>query len=164
MLAADQDQFIGQQAMMLGIMVPARGRAREVAERAVGGANLRGIGEACLMYANEHDGQFPEDLSVLIIDGRIAPKTLLNPRVDGHLPLHVKQMPLEDQAEWVVEQEHYVYLGGSNEMSPDDIIAYENPEYVFEGEGITILFGDTHVEFVSMGRAMHLISQAEGGQ
>jgi type II secretory pathway pseudopilin PulG len=46
-------------ALLLTILAPAVDRATEVARRAVCGANLRGTGQAALLFMDAHDGLFP---------------------------------------------------------------------------------------------------------
>jgi prepilin-type N-terminal cleavage/methylation domain-containing protein len=46
-------------ALLLGILLPALGRAREIANRAVCGANQRGIAQSMLTYAVSNDDNFP---------------------------------------------------------------------------------------------------------
>lgn len=50
---------IGIIAVLISMLLPALSRARESANRAVCASNLRQIGIACRMYANEHLGWFP---------------------------------------------------------------------------------------------------------
>ncbi len=46
-------------ALLLSILLPAINKARELANRAVSGANLRNIGLAYQQYAQSEDGQYP---------------------------------------------------------------------------------------------------------
>ena len=46
-------------ALLLGILLPALGRAREIANRAVCGANQRGIAQSMLTYAVSNSDSFP---------------------------------------------------------------------------------------------------------
>ena len=54
---------------------PSRGQAPQ--ERCVN--NLRQIGLACLMYANEHANQFPDTLSEVLRDEDITPEVFVCP-------------------------------------------------------------------------------------
>jgi hypothetical protein len=114
-------------ATSTGVMLPSLFRARELAKRAVSRANLRGIGQACYIYANDHNEQFPESLDALLEAGiLIGEKSLLSPRHDGRA---------------------YVYIAG---QSPNDdirnVLAYER----FVGdEGTAVLYLDGHVEWLS---------------
>jgi len=47
--------------------------------RVVDAANLKGVFEACLRYADKHDGQFPSNLRVLVDEKGLDPKLLISP-------------------------------------------------------------------------------------
>ncbi len=121
--------------IIASIMLPSLARARGQARRVVSATNLRSIGVAAMIYANDHKGSFPPDLQTLIDDQSISPKQLIS--------------PLDDSG----AECSYVYIGGQD---PDKIrepyraiLAYENPEN-YDGEGTNVLFLDTHVEFMKM--------------
>jgi prepilin-type N-terminal cleavage/methylation domain-containing protein len=46
-------------ALLMGILMPALSRVRQIAFRMVCGSNLSGIGRAMLIYANDYDDSFP---------------------------------------------------------------------------------------------------------
>ncbi|MHC4745642.1 MAG: prepilin-type N-terminal cleavage/methylation domain-containing protein [Planctomycetota bacterium] len=46
-------------ALLMGILMPALARVRQIAYRLKCGTNLSGIGKAMLVYSNEFDGEFP---------------------------------------------------------------------------------------------------------
>jgi len=46
-------------ALLMGILMPALARVRQVAHRLVCGTNLSGIGKAMLIYANDYDDELP---------------------------------------------------------------------------------------------------------
>jgi prepilin-type processing-associated H-X9-DG protein len=116
-------------ALTTSILLPSLSRAREIAKRAVSAANLRGIGQACFIYANEHDGRFPPQLADLLPDGRITEKMLHSPRDD-----------LPDVS--------YVYIAGQKfESRPTNILAYER---LIGDEGTNVLFIDGHVEWMKV--------------
>jgi prepilin-type N-terminal cleavage/methylation domain-containing protein/prepilin-type processing-associated H-X9-DG protein len=50
---------IGIIALLISILLPSLNRARETANRVKCGSNLRQIGQAMLMYANENKGNYP---------------------------------------------------------------------------------------------------------
>ncbi len=117
--------------LMISILLPSLARARELAKRAVCRANLRGIGQACLVYAaDDARDSFPLNLQMLITDGSVGPEVLTS--------------PLDPNARAV----SYSYVTGLTEDDQDDwIVAFANPAYS-NGEGASMLFLDGHVEFV----------------
>ena len=46
-------------ALLMGILMPALARVRQIAFRLVCGSNLSGIGRAMLIYAHDYDNDFP---------------------------------------------------------------------------------------------------------
>ena len=46
-------------ALLMGILMPALARVRQIAYRMVCGTNLSGIGKGMLMYSNDHDEEYP---------------------------------------------------------------------------------------------------------
>src|SRR5947208_2940663 len=50
---------IGIIALLISILLPSLNRARETANRVKCGSNMRQIGQAILLYANENKGNYP---------------------------------------------------------------------------------------------------------
>jgi prepilin-type N-terminal cleavage/methylation domain-containing protein len=46
-------------ALLMGILMPALNKARQLAIRMVCGANLKGLGNACAVYAHDSEGDYP---------------------------------------------------------------------------------------------------------
>ncbi len=59
MSAADLLWFLLFLALLIAILLPSLSRARELAKRAVCASNLRGIGQAMYIYANDNEAWFP---------------------------------------------------------------------------------------------------------
>ncbi len=117
-------------ALGLGIMMPALSRVRQLASRMTSATNLSGIGQACLAYADDHDGRLPPDLQTLVREVELSPKSLESkrkpPGFDGP---------------------SYIYIPGQvASMHPRNVVAYENP--AFCADGINVLFLDRQVEFM----------------
>src|SRR5689334_10111279 len=54
---------IGIIALLISILLPSLNRARETANRVKCASNLRQIGQAVLMYANENKGAYPRTIA-----------------------------------------------------------------------------------------------------
>src|SRR5256714_2447666 len=56
---------IGIIALLISILLPSLNRARETANRVKCASNLRQIGQAVLMYANENKGAYPRTVATV---------------------------------------------------------------------------------------------------
>ncbi len=117
--------------LVLAIIIPSVAEGREAAMRTRSMTNMRGIAQACLIYANDNDGAFPPDLQVLLNEGLCGPENFVNP-LSGNSP------PACD----------YFYVTGLTEDdAPNWIVAYSDPAH-HDDEGASILYLDGHVNFV----------------
>ncbi len=123
-----------------GILMPALARAREQARNAVSMSNLKQLGLAVIMYADDHDGKLPENFEQAkqyyrdskVLDSPLKPKDFDGPS--------------------------YIYVSGHtmNAGSPArQIVIYENPEYC--QDTINALFLDGHVERMQRDRFMETL-------
>ena len=125
------DSGFATTAMLISILLPSLTRARELAKRAVSAANLAGIGIGLHIWANDHEGEFPETLDDLIEEGITTHKQLNSPR--------------DPRGEAAVS---YVYIGGQADSADlRNILAYER---VTGAEGTSVLFLDAHVEWMKL--------------
>jgi len=122
---------VGAAAIGTSIMLPSLAKARQTAKSAVSASNLRGIGVACMIYANDHDGQFPDSFDALLDSGMITEKMLQSP------------------SDYPDPGVSYIYIAGQNESGdPRNVVAYER---LYDGlEATNVLFADTHVEQMSI--------------
>jgi prepilin-type processing-associated H-X9-DG protein len=118
--------FGGAQAgFMAGLLLPALNQAREKARQATCLSNLRQIGLACHMHADQHNGKFPdklEDLSSDILPNRKVLTCPSSKLPDG--------------------QNSYVYISGLTPGDTDKILAYDA-----DGNhrlGRNVLYADGH--------------------
>jgi len=128
------EQNFGAVAGVAGfaVLIPAltRTRPRQVAYRVISRTNLSAIGKACLVYANDYEGEFPPNLETLIETVDLSPKSLES-----------KYKP-EDS-----NQPSYIYITGQNAAAnPQNVLVYENPK--FDSEGVNVLFLDSHVQWL----------------
>jgi len=122
--------------LMISILLPSLSRARELAKRAVDASNLRGVGQACWIYANDHGDQLPLDFKVLIDAGLITQGQLQNP----------SDPDATNTCDYYFVR--YPEVAGSPDVLPGDwIFAFSDPAH-HNDEGANILFVDGHVAFV----------------
>ncbi len=149
-------------ALMMAIMLPSLGRARELANRTADAANITGMCKACVVYSQDHGDQMPVSLAELVADGSISPKSLVA-KWSGTPPLTIseeesKRMAAAGENGWkVIEREvdahcDYVYLGKGTKNSTDasQVLMYDKP---MRGrrEGLNVGFYDCHVEWIRPG-------------
>ena len=73
-------------AMMVGILMPTLGRAREIAQMSMCGAKMSGVGKGMMLYMAENEDVPPANLDVLIEMGMILPEHLTCPSAKGRSP------------------------------------------------------------------------------
>jgi prepilin-type processing-associated H-X9-DG protein len=149
--AADTGGMMGMQssALMASVLLPSLNRAREQANRVKSASNLRQMGQAVQMFANENKGKFPKEIGLLPATQELSADAFVNPRKGSPGP-PPDAMEGEAAAKWVRQNSDYVYVGAGKDyrMTQDEVLAYEKPEGL--SDGINILFGDGHVEFLPM--------------
>ncbi|HLB72407.1 MAG TPA: hypothetical protein VJJ98_00155 [Sedimentisphaerales bacterium] len=133
-------------ALGTAVLMPALARVREQARRVASASNLKQIGLILYMYAQDHDGRFPEDLQ--------GPKEYIK---DSNI-LESPRKPKD------FDGPSYVYIPGHSwdaNDAPNHIIAYENPEIC--EDKINVLFLDMHVEAVAPDRLIELLETTYKG-
>ncbi|TKJ39289.1 MAG: hypothetical protein CEE38_00655 [Planctomycetes bacterium B3_Pla] len=102
-------------------------RAANLTQRMQSAKNMKKILLNCIMYAQEHQDQWPDNLQDLNVYG-LAADDLMNPR-------HPE------------EETGYVYVRPERPPSPSQVVLYE--KYDSWADGINVGFVDGHVEFVT---------------
>jgi prepilin-type processing-associated H-X9-DG protein len=131
--------------MMLGMLLPGLGQARDTARQMMSGSKLRVLGVTLSVYAQDNAGSYPPVegwAEVLIAGGILTPDNLVSPVGDGVGP-------------------DYFYLGGSDDASPDRIVAYEDPTHF--DDGVNVLFADGRVEVVPHDEFEAMLAEQTGG-
>ncbi|MCK4300145.1 MAG: DUF1559 domain-containing protein, partial [Planctomycetes bacterium] len=110
-------------------MLPALARAREAARKAVCKSNLKQIGLALAIYANDHDDKYPLRLEDLLV---------------GYLPdAEVLQCPSDSS-----EERSYLYVPGLSVAHEATLMVVVERRGNHTG-GRNVLFVDSHVEWMS---------------
>jgi prepilin-type processing-associated H-X9-DG protein len=152
---------IAQQAVLASILLPSLNRARETANRVKCGSNMRQIGQAILLYSNENKGKYPPDLATLIKTQDITAEVFVCPSGNTALP-NLAAMKPDEIAKWVNDNSDYVYVGrGMNSTAGAEVVVlYEKPN-AHGRQGMNILYGDGHVDFLQMPGAMQEIQRSQ---
>jgi prepilin-type processing-associated H-X9-DG protein len=144
-------------------LMPKLTSTRAVANEVKCGANLRLIGQAMVLYANNHQGQYPDTIGELVEEGiptsvfvcsgsndedaepgATTQETVANIHAGGHLS--------------------YIYLakGMTNTGYANVVLVYE-PLSNHQNKGMNVLFGDGHVEWFDLKLATKWLAELNAG-
>jgi prepilin-type processing-associated H-X9-DG protein len=132
----------------------------ERANRVRCSANLKTIGLALNLYADDNGGRYPDDFRPLVLKIDLNPECCVCPSsFEERAPGQTQQEISEN-----LLKEHYcsyVYLGKglSRPVAADRVVAYEQLKN--HVEGMNVLYGDGHTEWVSGEAAETLLKQLE---
>ena len=127
-------------ALGAGILMPALARARQQAKNVVSMSNLKQLGLAIIMYADDHQGKLPENFEQAkkyygdskVLESPLKPKGFAGPS--------------------------YIYISGHSMKAKSpagQIVIYENPEYC--QDTINTLFLDGHVQRMQRDRFLETL-------
>lgn len=133
-------------------------RARRQAQTVVAAAHQRGIAQGFYIYAQEHDGHFPDSLESLVreLPDAITLNMLENPYT-GEAPRTIDE---------IAEYAHHLYRPGLTTKSPPDevILAERNVHSGTGSPGANFTFVDGHTEFIHAPLASRLIEMIESDE
>jgi prepilin-type processing-associated H-X9-DG protein len=169
---------VGGVALAILLVLPAMCGAREPANRIKCASNMKQIGLAAIMYANDHGGAFPDDLETILAREDLTPAVL-------NCPTTADTPATGDTTQAMLEgfrkpgHVSYVYVGkGLTLKSPPDAVVLYEPlsnhtndgmkvwsERLADrtGDGMNVLFTDGHVEWLGNEDGRTILSQAEAG-
>jgi prepilin-type processing-associated H-X9-DG protein len=161
LLGSDPTLNVGGTALMTSILLPSLNRARETANRVKCASNMRQIGMACLLYANDNKGKYPPDMGTMLKTQDIVADVFLCPSSGNQIPNDLRGANVDVLAAWVNANASYVYVGAGlkNDAPAETVVLYEKKEDHDE-DGMNILYGDGHVEWQPMARAEQEIAKA----
>jgi prepilin-type processing-associated H-X9-DG protein len=143
--------------MLISVLLPSLCRPRETANRVECASNLRQIGQAIALYAQDHGGQYPPSLAVLLRQGQLSAEAMVCPSSNDERASAADTAGAADEVSAAEKSEaghehclSYVYVGRGLTVataSATAIVAYE-PLGNHAGAGTNVLFGDGHVEWV----------------
>jgi prepilin-type processing-associated H-X9-DG protein len=150
-----------EQGLTAGVLLPSLTRARMTANMVKSASNLRQIGQAMLLYANENKGKYPRTMGELLLTQDITIDVFVNPQTKTRAP---RDKTKEEQALWVSNDSDYEYLGaGKNNLTGADVIlAYEKIRPKMRG--INMLFGDGHVEYTLLPNAQQMLARQKAAE
>jgi prepilin-type processing-associated H-X9-DG protein len=133
-------------------------------------ANLRHIGLTLLLYIDNHNGRYPDDLGSLVVTEGDAPQCYVLPYMENEVPINWQAMSPQAQREWINNKSAFTYIGKSLEYGqdyssktsltfPQIVVAYQTVQP--SAVGTNILYFDSHVEFDNWNAAKHRIDQTQ---
>lgn len=130
----------------------------EVRNRIICPINLRMIGQALTLYANNHDHKYPGDWSALLGEG-FSTSFLVCPSTNDEAATGATtRAVLADFA--TPHHCSYLYLGkGLSQPLPADRVIALEPLENHQGKGLNVLFGDMHVEWLDKAQADILLAK-----
>jgi prepilin-type processing-associated H-X9-DG protein len=145
-----------EQAFFVGIALPSLNQSRMVANRVKSAANLKQIGLAMQLYANENKGKFPTTMGELLLTQDITIDIFVSPETMTRAPTEKNK---EDQALWVSKESDYEYLGAGKTVraGADVIVAHE--KFRPGIGGVNVLYGDGHVEYDNVATVQQKLAQ-----
>lgn len=137
-------------ACLMGMMMPALARVRQIAFRKVCGQNMSGLGMAMLIYANDYDDKFPtqtEWCDLLIKYTEVPPegfrcKGALEGPCNYAMNKNLENFSREDAPPDMVA--FFETHPGWNQVGGLEMLTTDN----HQGEGCNVLFVDNSVRFI----------------
>lgn len=125
-------------------------------------SNLRQIGQGIMLYANHHQGKWPDTLDELIVKADLNPEVFVCPSSgDSAAPGATPQ----EMATNLSKPGHlsFVYLGKGlkNPVHPDRIVAHE---LLGNHDGMNVLYADGHVEWFGDAQAKQILADLAAGK
>jgi len=151
--------------LLIAILLPSLNHPRPANDRVKCASNLRQIGQAILLYTHDHAGQYPDSLGILLLNEDMIPPVFICPCSNDSASA---QPTTREQAAEINAGKHcsYIYLGRgmtTNLVAPHCVIGYE-PLANHSGDGMNVLFGDGHVEFIDKIHAASILTQVAAGK
>ena len=122
-------------------------RSRELARRGLSAANLREVVQASLIHTQQHQGEWPNSLGVLVTSGNIQLQAL------GNVYAGTAPRTIAD-----ADRESYYLLRANipKDVAPTEVIAAERE--IRRGEGANFAYADGHVAFVAEPEAGRMLA------
>lgn len=150
-------------AIILSAYLIARlNRDRETANRVKCNKQMRALGQAMFLYANEYRGAWPPALKDLILTQDISPAFFICPSSsDTRAPGVYTQAAASLSSGGHLS---YVYIGQKMTGWPDPALVVMYEPMTNHGDGFHALFADGHNEFLSGPLAQKIQSELQSGQ
>ena len=153
--------------LLVAILMPSHGGNRRGAERVACAANLRSVGQAIQMYANDHVGDFPDTLEHVVAGGYVPDVRIFLCPCSTNTDTPAQGATRAAIAADLTTGGHlsYAYVGRglTVKAGSDTVIAYEHATH-HEGKGGNVLFADGHVVWHSTAELRAVIDWYAAGK
>lgn len=150
--------------VVIALLLPSFGRAREPANRVKCASNLRQIGHAVLLHAIDHPDQPTPDIFSLLNSEHIAPSMLICPSSRAYQARGPEE---QDTASMTVITYAWAGTASPQDLTADMVLAFDlehhQPKDGATGAGVNVLLGDGSVIFVDAATADALWNQFMAG-
>jgi hypothetical protein len=134
-------------AVGVGILLPALGAARRTAREMQSATQARGIQGACIIYAQSHDEQYPDELYPLYDGKYVALEYVVSPMSGVTPPRDFDQWEPLDQRNWLRQNASYVIVPGkTNTIDAREIQVVGKPSH-HSDRGMPVVYGDNHTKW-----------------
>ncbi len=162
--------------LALGVLLMAGNRVIRLMNRARehGGvscsSNMRQLGQAIQLYANAHQGHLPDTLEQLLLTEDLWPEILVCPNSNDSKAVAPTTQEVVNLIQSTTQPTlnarnasghlSYIYVGKGLiwPVNPDVVLIYE-PLQNHDRDGMNILFGDGHAEWLPAAKALEVISK-----
>jgi prepilin-type processing-associated H-X9-DG protein len=150
--------------LLFTVLLPPLASTRASSNLAKCESNMHQIGLAIIMYQNDHNQNYPNSLPELL-EEQITPGAFVCPSSNDTASTGATTQAIA--ADWAKPGHlSYIYLGkGLNDKTAmaDTVVLYE-PMSNHAGEGMNVLFGDGHTDWVNATVGAKIIAAAATGK
>jgi hypothetical protein len=139
--------WVDSPIVWLALGLPAMSAAEEADDRAKSMVNLRQVGQAVMLYANENKGKFPPDLATLIKTQDITEDVMKSPYGPAKQGVDIILVPTPNI--------DFTKIQRAGEI----IIAYDQAS-LEAGEGVGTLYADGHCSWLAPGEFKNALEQS----
>ncbi len=142
-----------------------RGHGRESANRVKCGSNMRQIGQAILLYANENKGVYPPTLDLLISEEELESRVLTCPTSDDDPAPGATTQQVRQNFRSNPKYCSYIYLGAGftqTSASASHVVVHERMQN-HKNAGMNVLYGDGSVTWLNLPESQYLLAELQSG-
>ncbi len=128
--------------LMIGIMLPALGAARQTARQMQSMTQARGIHQASIIHAQGNEHRLADDIGVLAVGGFVSADYFLSPMASTSTPHDFDQWPDDQKAQWARQNASFILVPGlTDDVDYNKIAVFGRPDH-FAGRGIPVTTND----------------------